>query len=300
MIRQVHLRLVFLGCEIENGVPFYPVAKLGDFGLSVRTNLDDPKNPNRLIGVGTPIYYAPEQNRRHDPRHHLRKPLAAHTNIWGVAATMFELLTLQNVYAYWYHDGVDPDGSLEGIPEITTNKNPEYSEELRTLIRQCLRPDPYDRPPTSEVQDRVEAARTEFSSVGYDLRGEDKDAPHESERLYYRPNDTESMRPGSWQPANNNSFDHVREADFGDLLAGKGGVQSRLSSSQRQAKTMDLGDPEGTHLEAQGPEGFGQIYDENTMNLDMPPSRPLDHVSASFSKIPNLAYNYFDSDGSQP
>ena len=54
------LLLVFLGKEnAEKGYPFYPVAKLGDYGIAVMTNDNDPYNPHAYRGPGTPGYYAP-------------------------------------------------------------------------------------------------------------------------------------------------------------------------------------------------------------------------------------------------
>ena len=55
-----HIKSVFLGYEnADKGFPFYPVAKLGDFGLATVTNRDDPKNPAEYRGCGTPGYKAP-------------------------------------------------------------------------------------------------------------------------------------------------------------------------------------------------------------------------------------------------
>ena len=51
---------VFLGEEnAEKGFPFYPVAKLGDFGLAVTTNSEDLSNPRNYRGPGTRGYKAP-------------------------------------------------------------------------------------------------------------------------------------------------------------------------------------------------------------------------------------------------
>ena len=51
---------VFLGAEnAMKGFPFYPVAKLGDFGFGVMTNHEDATNPSRLRGAGTDGYFAP-------------------------------------------------------------------------------------------------------------------------------------------------------------------------------------------------------------------------------------------------
>ena len=51
---------VFLGDpNPEQGFPFYPVAKTGDFGLAVMTHADDPANPGEYRGAGTFGYKAP-------------------------------------------------------------------------------------------------------------------------------------------------------------------------------------------------------------------------------------------------
>lgn len=54
---------VFLGNEDESpgGVPFYPTAKLGDWGLAKKCNLNDrrAKNPGNHLGVGTRGWQAP-------------------------------------------------------------------------------------------------------------------------------------------------------------------------------------------------------------------------------------------------
>lgn len=53
--------LVFLGNEGSyfSAFPFYPTAKVGDFGLAERTNGMDPNNPRGLQGAGTRAYMAP-------------------------------------------------------------------------------------------------------------------------------------------------------------------------------------------------------------------------------------------------
>lgn len=61
-MRQAYLLLVFLihENENENEVSFYLIAKLGDFCLSVKINIDDPKNPSQLVDIGKPLYFPPE------------------------------------------------------------------------------------------------------------------------------------------------------------------------------------------------------------------------------------------------
>ena len=54
------IKSVFLGYEdASKSFPFYPVAKLGDFGIAVMTNRDDPKNPATYKHWGTVGYKAP-------------------------------------------------------------------------------------------------------------------------------------------------------------------------------------------------------------------------------------------------
>jgi len=52
---------VFLGYEDSGigGVPYYPTAKLGDFGVARKCDLKDPGNSNRLLEAGTKGWQAP-------------------------------------------------------------------------------------------------------------------------------------------------------------------------------------------------------------------------------------------------
>ena len=58
------IKPVLLGYEnADKGFPFYPVAKLGDFGVATMTYGDDTKNPAEYKGWGTPGYMAPVSMR---------------------------------------------------------------------------------------------------------------------------------------------------------------------------------------------------------------------------------------------
>lgn len=70
-MRQAYLLLVFLSYENGNEIPFYLIAKLGDSCHSVKTNIEGPKNPNQLVDIGTPLYFALEQVRQDDDRHNV-------------------------------------------------------------------------------------------------------------------------------------------------------------------------------------------------------------------------------------
>ena len=197
-------RIVFLGVESNDDFPFYPTPKLGDYGLAVKTNSFDRDNPHRLVGTGTHGYLAPEQKPRRDDPWYLRGnqgKLSAHTNIWAMGVVMYELLTLHRVNTALFVTEVDPDGGVEGLKEIHTSKNPEYSDLLRTLIMECLRPNPKERPTVEEVQIRIDIARRHMADVGFTRRGNDKTIPHPDERLYYRGKEIEPMQPGDWVPS---------------------------------------------------------------------------------------------------
>lgn len=210
--------IVFLGLENPRGIPFYPVAKLGDFGLAVQTSIDDPNNPRKLVNAGTPHYMAPEQISRADKPslpQGTTENLASYTNIWALGATMYELLTLHRVRSALYVDDTDPYGGIEGLPEITTGKDPEYTGALRSLIRQCLRPNPDDRPRIGEMEEQIGKYRQRMAHYYYPIRGEDKTIPAEEERLYYHGKEIETMKPGRYRPSPGRNL-QVPESGFLD------------------------------------------------------------------------------------
>lgn len=181
--------------------PFYPVAKLGDWGLAIETAISDSRNPGYYTGAGTRGYMAPEQRPTRNLAWYLSGPhgrLSCYTNIWAIGATMYELLTLHHVKKALYPNEINEDG--EGLAEIRTKKEPEYTDALRTLVRSCLRPNPQDRPDIRQLQKIITSSRSEFKLEGSRLRGEDQFTPHESERLYYLGKEIESMKAGRWEP----------------------------------------------------------------------------------------------------
>lgn len=198
-----NLPTVFLANPDLAENPFYPVAKLGDWGLAIETAISDSRNPRYYTGAGTRGYMAPEQRRTRNLAWYLSGPggrLSSYTNIWAIGATMYELLTLHHVKKALYPNEINEDG--EGLDEIRTNKEPEYTDALRTLVRSCLRPNPQDRPDIRLLQKIISSSRSEFKLEGSRLRGEDQFTPHESERLYYLGKEIESMKAGRWEPTN--------------------------------------------------------------------------------------------------
>lgn len=194
---------VFLANPDPAENPFYPVAKLGDWGLAVETSISDTRNPRRYVGAGTRNYMAPEQRDTRDKGWNLSGPsgrLSSYTNIWAIGATMYDLLTLHHVRKALYRGEIDEEG--EGLGEIRTSKEPEYTDTLRHLVRLCLRPNPQNRPDIRQLQRVISASRSAFKEEGSKLRGEDQSNPDESERLYYLDKEIEAMKAGVWEPTN--------------------------------------------------------------------------------------------------
>lgn len=147
---------------------------------------------------------APEQRRRRKLPPYLlagnNKHLSSQTNLWAVGATMYELLTLHYVWPALFAEGTDPKGTMEGLPDITTGKIPEYSAELRMLIQRCLRPRADHRPNLARLRRKVGEYRQKMAD-NLDQTRKDDLVPLDEERLYFRGKEIETMKPGNWQPS---------------------------------------------------------------------------------------------------
>ncbi|KAL8950394.1 MAG: hypothetical protein Q9222_003574 [Ikaeria aurantiellina] len=167
--------------------PFYAIPKLGDFGLSRMTGVADEGNPKDYTGNGTPGYRAFEQEdfetstsrdpaftngleryRRVIKRGAERDQILGPTNVWGIGAVMFELMTLKQAKYYLYQFGdedqphpasgdenYESDDDItwkEGIHGHTTlHKDRPYDRRLKDLVQKCLRPDPSERPKPQDL-----------------------------------------------------------------------------------------------------------------------------------------------------
>ncbi|KAL8733023.1 MAG: hypothetical protein Q9166_002421 [cf. Caloplaca sp. 2 TL-2023] len=155
----------------EGGNPYYPYVKLGDFGIGDFTGVTDEDNPHGFWGAGTPGYKAlemedfeeikdaekirenPHIERAHqrqerffkeDPNYQ-RPMILNHTNVWGIGAVMFQLMTLKNVKYYLYNNGT-PDEDTAEAPVWAKLDDTPYHETLKILVWSCLDPDPDERP----------------------------------------------------------------------------------------------------------------------------------------------------------
>ena len=77
------------------------------------------------------------------------------TNVWGIGMVMWELM---HVHEWPETENVQYriDGNI--IKEIRTGKTPEYSRELRDLVRDCLKAVPDARPELQVIKERIDAA----------------------------------------------------------------------------------------------------------------------------------------------
>lgn len=108
---------------------------------------------------------------------------------------MYELMTLRRVDRIWLHEA---DDLRHGINPFMTLHKPEYSRSLKNAIRECLKPYPDDRPSARELLERIEDYRKRMQKHLSETAGEDaiEASPVAGQRLYYRGNEINKMRPG--------------------------------------------------------------------------------------------------------
>ncbi len=85
--------------------------------------------------IGTPPYMAPEQ-------HQDRQQADARTDVWGLGATLYELLTLQRAFT-------TAQSVLEVQPISPRQLNPHVDRDLEAVVLKALRKDPAHRYPTA-------------------------------------------------------------------------------------------------------------------------------------------------------
>ena len=116
--------------------------------------------------------------------------LSSYTNVWGIGVVMFELMTFHDYPEYIE----DPENQINGmIKEIRTDKQPEYSETLRELITECVRPRPMERIELDRLRERIKSYRDRMHTE-YNETDDDGRAEFESENLlYYIGNEINNM-----------------------------------------------------------------------------------------------------------
>lgn len=224
--------LVFLGDEnAEKGFPFYPVAKTGDFGLAVATDQGDESNPIEYQDVGTTGYMAPVSAESPADMHvanfflkeqwinnvtpkDKQTKLSSYTNVWAIGVTMLELLTLYTHNDYMH----DPAYNVKGvIIDIATSKRPEYSKNLRDLIKSCLEPKPARRIEIHHLQACIKEHRDRLIKNYEQSDSNERARFQRDSRLYYIRNEINDMPTGRFEPNEPVSPSRPEAGNFPDL-----------------------------------------------------------------------------------
>ena len=83
--------------------------------------------------------------------------------------------------------------NTEVLPPIETTRKPEYSQELRNLVHDCLRFWPHERPSWSQLLKRVGRSRSKFKDYLEKLQR----TPRRS-KLRFTMEDLDEMEIGTW------------------------------------------------------------------------------------------------------
>ena len=124
------------------------IAKVIDFGQSC--DLGTAKERIQ----GTPDYIAPEQVRR--------RPITAATDAFNLGATIYWLVMGKHAPTMIPKRGVGLVHKENGDPRSIREENPEVPPALASLVVDCLKTDPLDRPQSMALfLDRLKLARSQ-------------------------------------------------------------------------------------------------------------------------------------------
>ncbi|KAL8672014.1 MAG: hypothetical protein Q9168_003519 [Polycauliona sp. 1 TL-2023] len=186
---------VFLG-DLDNGqnrtgIP-YPEIKLGDFGCGIFTGYDDLKNPSGYLDAGTFGYRSLEMVNFDNIDSYTLVGAMSHvarakerfdgleidgieististrilgwTNIWGIGAVMFDIMTLKPVKNYMWQTQDKNDPNYDEILDAEFEKpnvrdglqKTPYNSTLTKLVARCLADFTGHRPDAAELISRLE------------------------------------------------------------------------------------------------------------------------------------------------
>ncbi|KAL8688817.1 MAG: hypothetical protein Q9218_005368 [Villophora microphyllina] len=208
--------------------PFYATARLGDFGAAACVGFNDPWNPNAYKAMGTPNYRALEHEYffannpdygqdkdnfneakrryrwlKHKENDHVTPPLGAYTNVWGVGAVIFELMTLKQVSHYLYTTPDTKKDGEEALPKLIREKliyysNGRYTEPLVNLVSDCLKSNPMNRPTVTKLVEHTwEGRMSDFD----DLQKLDEGSPQFDKYLILFDNLDDMENMDDWEPS---------------------------------------------------------------------------------------------------
>lgn len=126
---------------------------------------------------------------------------------------MLELLTLYSHADYMADDRYHVDSRVK---EITTTREPEYSETLRNLIHKCIEPYPQNRIDLKSLRFHVKSHRKGMRSAYRKLDQAARRKYKADNRLYYVNNEINDMPTGDWEPYNPKSPSEPESGKFPD------------------------------------------------------------------------------------
>lgn len=126
---------------------------------------------------------------------------------------MLELLTLYPHADYMADARYHIDSRVK---DITTMRDPEYSENLRNLIHKCIEPYPQNRIDLKSLRFHVKAYRNAMRSAYRKLDQTARTKYQTDNRLYYVRNEINDMPTGDWEPFNPKSPSKPESGKFPD------------------------------------------------------------------------------------
>lgn len=137
-----------------------PCAKVLDFGIAKR---DDSDLTQAGESLGTALYMSPEQLRG--------EPVDARTDVWGLGAVLYEMLTGHRPFGGAYAAAIGY-AVLHEEPVPLAERRDDLPDGLDAVVRQCLAKDPGQR--TSSMDALIDGLETVRRGVAAPARPEAK------------------------------------------------------------------------------------------------------------------------------
>ena len=180
---------------------------------------------------------------------------------------MFELLT-----SHQYRDYME-----DAHDHIDTDKEPEYSETLRDLITECIRPIPLERIELDRLRERIQSYRDRMHRE-YMETDDDGRAEFESENLlYYIRNEINNMPTTSElipsQPPLLSEFPDADYPIFPPLFSDEEDIEDGPEAANDFWDEVEDGSEEGEIVDRPKPKKDLPIYERKRPDSKSPPSQ---------------------------